>query len=151
MRTSDFEAAVAQLSAELAAGVLRLALMDMEAKYDPSQPRAPKGVSNGGQWIVGTGGAEPRLSEPARSKVRRLPVRAGQAARLLMTHPEAALGARAVGLPALGGGIALTRVLGDFDHRKTGREETPFLNLPAGKLDLRVTSDKRPKASGERR
>lgn len=152
METSDFEAAVVKLSAELAAEVLRLALMDMEAKYDPNQPRAPRGVSNGGQWVGGRhDGGAPRVGRSTRSKAPRLSIPAGRATRLLVSHPEAALGVHAIGLPAMGAGVALSRALGEFDRQTTGRDKTPFLKLPAGKLDLRVTSDARPKASGERR
>jgi hypothetical protein len=60
-----------------------------------------------------------------------------QAGGLLLRHPEAAPIVQAVGLPVIAGGVGLTRAIGDFDHRTTGREKTPFLNLPTEKLDLR--------------
>jgi hypothetical protein len=60
MRTSDFETAVAKLSAELAAEVLRLALMDMEIKYDPSRPRAPKALRTAANGLMERVAAEPR-------------------------------------------------------------------------------------------
>lgn len=147
MRTDDFETAVVKMTTDLAAEVLRLALMEMEIKYDPIQPRAPKGISNGGQWVGGGSGGAPSASRPPRPKVRRLPVQAGQAARLLMSHPEAALGIQAIGLPAIGAGVALTRAVGGFDRQATGRDKTPFLKLPAGKLNLRIASDTLPQAS----
>lgn len=141
MTSDDFESALGKFRSDLAAETLRQAIRNLETKFDHNQPRAPAGSADGGQWVdTGRGGGgkvrRPEKATP-KLKVRRLM----QAARLLASHPEAAPIVQAVGLPVLARGAALTRAIGDFDHRATGREKTPFLNLPASGLNLRVTDD----------
>jgi hypothetical protein len=140
MTSDDFESALGKFRSEAAAEVLRQAIRNLETKFDPNQPRAPVGSSNGGQWVdTGRGGGSPSIHKLA--KVGAKPkVRLVQAARFLASHPEAAPIIQAVALPALAGGVALTRAIGDFDHQTTGREKTPFLNLPTEKLDLTITA-----------
>lgn len=139
MTSDDFESVLGKLRSDAAAEVLRQAIRDLEAKFDPNQPRAPVGTSNGGQWVdTGRGGGGgTKLHKPSKagpkSKMRR---RLVQAARVLASHPQAGPVVQAVGLPALAGGVALTRAIGDFDSRTTGREKTPFLKLPTEKLNL---------------
>lgn len=149
MTSDDFESALGKFRSDAAAEVLRQAIRNLETKFDPNQPRAPVGSSNGGQWVGtgrGSGGGHIRKLPKvgAKPKTRRLM----QAARFLASNPEVAPLVQAVGLPVLAGGAALTRAIGDFDQRATGREKTPFLKLPTEKLDLRITSNNRPKASG---
>lgn len=142
MTSDDFESALGKFRSDAAAEVLRQAIRDLETKFDRNQPRAPVGSSNGGQWVPrgGGGGSSVRKVprpglKPARSLVT--PV-----VRPLIKHPGAiAATARAGGLPALAGGVALTRAIGDFDHRTTGREKTPFLKLPSPKLRLSITAE----------
>jgi len=142
MTAEDFEGALRKFRSDAAADALRRTLWELEAKFDPNQPRAPVGSSNGGQWVPrGSGGGSgvrkvPRAGlKPARSL-------GAPVARTLIKHRGAlAATARAGGLPALGGGVALARAVGDFDHRTTGREKTPFLKLPAPKLRLSITAE----------
>lgn len=144
MTSDDFESALGKFRSDAAAEVLRQAIRNLETKFDPNQPRAPVGSSNGGQWVDtgrgGGGGA--KLHKPSKAspkpKMRR---RLVQAARVLASHPQAGPLAQAAGLPALAGGVALTRAIGDFDSRTTGREKTPFLKLPTPSLNLRVTDE----------
>jgi len=130
MTSDDFESALGKFRSDAAAETLRQAIRDLETKFDPNQPRAPVGSSNGGRWVDtgrgGGGGVKLRKSPKAspKPKARRLV----QAARLLASHPQAGPLIQAMGLPALAGGVALTRAIGDFDSRTTGREKTPFLN-----------------------
>lgn len=137
MTSDDFEGALGKFRSDLAAETLRQAIRDLETKFDPNQPRVPVGTSDGGQWVdAGRGGDGAKVrklsgTNPTR-KVRRLV----QAARVLARHPQAGPVAQAVGLPALAGGVAITRAFGDFDSRTTGREKTPFLKLPKEKLNL---------------
>lgn len=139
MTSGDFESALGKFRSDAAADVLRQAIRNLETKFDPNQPRAPVGSSNGGQWVDtgrgGGGGGKVRrpLKAGPRPKARSLARMVG----FLASHPEAAPIVQAAGLPALAGGVALTRALGDFDQRTTGGEKTPFLNLPTEKLDLR--------------
>lgn len=140
MTSDDFESVLGKFRSDAAAEALRQAILDLEKKFDPSQPRAPVGTSNGGQWVDagrgGGGGAKvrkpPGTGTSPKRKVRRLV----QAARVLAGHPQAGPLVQAVGLPVIAGGVALTRAIGDFDSQITGREKTPFLKLPAEKLDL---------------
>lgn len=152
MRTGDLDTAFARLSSELAAEALRLALADLEIKFDPNQPRASAGNSNGGQWIdTGRGQASTRVRKPPMISPKPRPKGGGLALRALgfvASNPEAAPAVGAAGLPLLTSGVALNRAMADFDRRTTGREKTPFLNLPTEKLNLRVKSGSRPKASG---
>lgn len=151
MTSDDFESVLGKFRSDAAAEALRQAILDLEKKFDPSQPRAPVGTSNGGQWVDagrgGGGGAKvrkpPGTGTSPKRKVRQLV----QAARVLAGHPQAGPLVQAVGLPVIAGGVALTRAIGDFDSQITGREKTPFLKLPAEKLDLRITPNNRPKAS----
>ncbi|WP_425997747.1 hypothetical protein [Caulobacter sp. DWR1-3-2b1] len=143
MTSDDFESALGKFRSDAAAEVLRQAIRDLETKFDPNQPRAPVGSSNGGQWVdTGRGGS-------GAGKVRR-PLKAGPRPKarplarmvgFLASHPEAAPIIQAAGLPALTGGVALARALGDFDERTTGREKTPFLKLPSPKLRLSITAE----------
>lgn len=139
MTSDDFESALGKFRSDLAAEALRQAIRDLETKFDPNQPRAPVGSSNGGQWVdTGRGGSGGvRLHKPPKASPRPKARHLVQAARLLASHPQAAPLVQAIGLPALAGGVALNRAIGDFDSRTTGREKTPFLSLPTEKLDLR--------------
>lgn len=142
MTSDDFESALGKFRSDLAAEALRQAIRDLETKFDPNQPRAPVGSSNGGQWVDTGRGGGVRLNKPSKTspkpKMRR---RLVQAVRVLASHPQAGPLVQAVGLPALAGGVALTRAIGDFDSRTTGREKTPFLKLPAAKLRLSITAE----------
>jgi hypothetical protein len=141
MTSDDFESALGKFRSEAAAEILRQAIRNLETKFDPNQPRAPVGSSNGGQWVdTGQGGGSPSIHKPAKLGVKPKVRRLVQAARFLASHPGAAPIIQAVALPALAGGVALTRAIGDFDHQTTGREKTPFLNLPTEKLDLTITA-----------
>jgi hypothetical protein len=140
MTSDDFESALGKFRSDAAAEVLRQAIRDLETKFDPNQPRAPVGSSSGGQWVnTGRGGdGHIRKLPKAGAKPRVRPLL--QATRLLASHPEAAPFVQAAGLPAFAGGVALTRAIGDFDARTTGRMKTPFLNLPTDELDLTIAS-----------
>lgn len=142
MTSHDFESALGKFRSDAAAEVLRQAIRDLETKFDPNQPRAPVGSSSGGQWVDTRRGGGVRPNKPSKAspkpKMRR---RLVQAARVLASHPQAGPLVQAVGLPALAGGVALTRAIGDFDSRTTGREKTPFLKLPAPKLRLSITAE----------
>lgn len=153
MTSDDFQSALGKFRSDVAAEALRRAIRDLETKFDPNQPRAPVGSSNGGQWVDtgrgNSGGA--RLHKPSKAspkpKIRRLV----HAARVLASHPQAGPLIQSVGLPALAGGVALTRAIGDFDSRTSGREKTPFLKLPAAKLRLSITAEDDDDPSGPHR
>lgn len=144
MTSDDFESALGKFRSDAAAEVLRQAIRELETKFDPNQKRAPVGSSNGGQWVdMGRGGGR-TLARTVRALPKAPLARAivatglkGAAARLVR-FPGAL---RAVGPPGVAGGIALTRAIGDFDSRTTGREKTPFLNLPSSKLRLSITAE----------
>jgi hypothetical protein len=148
MIAGDFESALAKFRSDATAEDLRQAIRNLETKFDRNQPRAPAGDPNGGQWVdTGRGGA-PRPRKPPRTGPRLVARRVVQAASLLARNPEIAPLVQAVGLPAIAGGVALTRAIGDFDRQITGRQKTPFLNLPTEKLDLSITARKAPTAAG---
>lgn len=152
MTSDDFESALGKFRSDAAAEVLRQAIRDLETKFHPNQPRAPVGSSNGGQWVDtgrdGGGGKRLKRLNPAETgskpKARGLMRVAG----FLASHPEAAPIVEAVALPALAGGVALTRAIGDFDQQTTGRDKTPFLKLPTEKLDLTITAGGSGKRAG---
>ena len=136
MTSDDFESALGKFRSDAAAEVLRQAILDLERKFDPSQPRAPVGTANGGQWVDAGRGGGANVRKPPGAGPKRKVRRLMQVARVLAGHPQVGPLVQAVGLPVIAGGVALTRAIGDFDSRITGREKTPFLNLPAEKLDL---------------
>jgi hypothetical protein len=142
MTSDDFESALGKFRSEAAAEMLRQAIRNLETKFDSNQPRAPVGNSNGGQWVdTGRGGGSGKRLKPAKMGARPKARGLVRAAGFLASHPETAPIVPAVGLPVLAGGAALTRAIGDFDQRTTGREKTPFLNLPTPGLNLRVTDE----------
>lgn len=153
MTSDDFESALGKFRSDLAAETLRQAIRYLETKFDPNQPRAPVGSSNGGQWVdTGRGGGGGvKLRKPPKASPKPKARRLVQAARLLASHPQAAPLVQAIGLPAIAGGVALNRAIGDFDSRTTGREKTPFLKLPAAKLRLSITAENDDDSSGSPR
>lgn len=151
MSANDIGGALVRLRSELAAEEVRAAILDLlEIKFDPNQPRAPVGSSNGGQWVnTGRGASGGRIrklprvqpKQGAPSLERPLAKLATPVVRAAVARPELATSAaRAVGLPVVVGSAIMTRQIGAFDRAITGRAKTPFLNLPAGKLDLSITS-----------
>ena len=142
MTSDDFESALGKFRSEAAAEMLRQAMRNLQTKFDPNQPRAPVGNSNGGQWVdTGRGGGSGKRLKPAKTGARPKARGLVRAAGFLASHPEVAPIVPAVGLPVLASGAALTRAIGDFDQRTTGREKTPFLKLPSPKLRLSITAE----------
>lgn len=142
MTSDDFESALGKFRSDLAAETLRRAIRDLETKFDPNQPRAPVGSADGGQWVdTGRGGGGGKIRRPLKVGPRPKAPPLARMVGFLASHPEAAPLAQAVGFPALAGGVALTRAIGDFDARTTGRVKTPFLKLQTPGLNLRVTDE----------
>ena len=56
---------------------------DLDAKYNPNQPRVPRGNADGGQWTDGAGGGASRTKPPSNLKPRRKPASLGK------PHPHA--------------------------------------------------------------
>jgi hypothetical protein len=130
---------IVEVKAELAARRFIAVLK----KYNPNQPRAPRGTSIGGQWVDAGGGnsarqsrvvpsvvARPKAKAPAPIRPKplgKVPASGRVAAALSEAIPRAA---RAGGLPLAVGAIGTSRALGTFDHFTTGRSVTPILRIP---------------------
>ncbi|WP_421738762.1 hypothetical protein [Caulobacter sp.] len=141
MTSGDLESALGKFRSDAAAEVLRQAIRNLETKFDPNQPRAPVGSSNGGQWVdTGRGGGGASVRKLPRVSPKPTKQLLPQAVRTVIRHPAAVPATlRAAGLPALAGGVAISRQVGEFDRITTGRAKTPFLKLPAPELSLTVT------------
>lgn len=149
--THESGAAQNALAADIASLRFQLALIQCagELKYDRSQPRAPVGTREGGQWTRGGAGSAPAA--------QRGPAKPGpgaalsQAARMALSNPEAAAVA-AVGVAPLGvGAIGVSRAAGLYDHYTTGRGITPFLHIPYDKAPLTLSDPQQGAATQEER
>ena len=103
-----------------------------EVKYDPNQPRLPKGAHGGGRWAGGAPADPARAKMPTRTPVAGLVAQLG---RTVLANPEAAGAAGAAALPMAAGAVGVSRAAGLYDHYTTGNAITPILGLDGGKLE----------------
>lgn len=140
MTSGDFESVLGKFRSDVAAEALRQAILGLEEKFDPNQPRAPVGTSNGGQWVDTGRGGSAGVRKAPRASAKPTKLLLPQTARTAIRHPATIPATlRAAGLPALAGGVAISRQVGEFDRITTGRAKTPFLKLPTPELSLTVT------------
>jgi hypothetical protein len=124
MRTTDIERELNKLRrahldarAEIASVRFEIALRKatVEAKYnfDPSQPRAPRGSSDGGQWVQSGAGGVDRARYAYRPKL--IPVRAEEADRFVPVRAEASI--EVVWEPIATEAAKISRQVGEFVER----------------------------------
>lgn len=131
--TGDLHHGLLALTCELQVAHFTWALrcLAAEVKYDPSQPRLPKGVHGGGRWGAGPAGPA-KVKAPARTPGSGLAIQLGRAA---LANPEAAPAAGVAALPMAAGAVGVSRAAGLYDHYTTGNAITPILGLDGGKLE----------------